>query len=492
MFGEYVYEKSSAAYTNLIWIKDAERLYRIAPYNQAFTAHGFEVVKYKDDLSFRVEYEQRVKAGNDKIAVIDIGKEFVPYDIIKCFSVYEVSMQSLFPKLNSDVLRMKSRIDLDLLTNVVLQNFDDLTRAELTERFFETAVYSKENLLEFFQEKLEGVLKVADANATGCSPSYRGWYHIAEEKALIDRYSVRYGLGIDTAEINKLFQSYVLDSFGTLSTTLDGKTPVLVSRAMEYMHEHSEKFAVIVMDGMSEFDWGIISKSFAGIKYEQSAMFAMIPSTTSISRQCLLANKFPSQLKNPWVQSKEKLEFTECAKSLGYSANQIEYSRGYDADFGSAIRCGAVIINDVDDLVHGQQQGRLGMYNDISVLADERKLRQLTERLLAGGFDVYITADHGNTLCTGKGKFVGAGVDVETKSHRMAVLKDFADKAKMMEKFGLIEYPKYYLPKKYDYLICDTDSSLDNSGAQVMTHGGMTIDEVIVPFIKIKAVQNNG
>ncbi len=492
MFGEYVYEKSSAAYTNLIWIKDAERLYRIAPYSSAFAARGFEVVKYKDDLSFRVEYEQRVKAGSDKIAVIDSGKEFVPYDIIRCFSVCEISMRSLFPKFNSDVLRRKSRIDLDLLTNVASQNFDDLTRLELTERFFETAVYSKENLLDFFQEKLLGILQIAGANATSCVTSYRDWYHIAEQKALIDRYSVRYGLGIDTTEINKLFQNYVLESFGMLSSKIDRDTPVLVSRAMEYMHEHSEKFVIIVMDGMSEFDWGIISKSFDGVRYKQSAMFAMIPSTTSISRQCLLANKFPSQLTNPWVQSKEKYEFTECAKSLGYSANQIAYSRGYDADFGSTIRCGAVIINDVDELVHGQQQGRLGMYNDISVLANDGKLRQLTERLLASGFDVYITADHGNTLCTGKGKFVGAGVDVETKSHRMAVLKDFADKAKMVEKFGLIEYPKFYLPKEYDYLICDTDSSLDTSGAQVMTHGGMTIDEVVVPFIKIKAVQNNG
>jgi len=41
-------------------------------------------------------------------------------------------------------------------------------------------------------------------------------------------------------------------------------------------------------------------------------------------------------------------------------------------------------------------------------------------------------------------------------------------------------------------LICDTGVSLDNPSEQVMTHGGMTIDEVVVPFIKIKAVQNNG
>ena len=104
----------------------------------------------------------------------------------------------------------------------------------------------------------------------------------------------------------------------------------------------------------------------------------------------------------------------------------------------------------------------------------------------------YITADHGNTQCTGIGKYVGAGVDVETKSHRMLVLKDFADKGKLKDRFGLVEYPKYYLPKEYEYLICDAGTSLDVSGEQVMTHGGMTIDEVVVPFIKIKAEKTHG
>ena len=69
---------------------------------------------------------------------------------------------------------------------------------------------------------------------------------------------------------------------------------------------HSEKAAIIVMDGMSEFDWTILKRSFTGICYCQSAAFAMIPSTTSISRQCLLSGKYPSQLIEPWKQSKEK------------------------------------------------------------------------------------------------------------------------------------------------------------------------------------------
>jgi len=289
-----------------------------------------------------------------------------------------------------------------------------------------------------------------------------------------------------------MFQEYALAHFGKLSQNIDKSSPVLVSKAMDYMSGHSEKFIIVVMDGMSEFDWKIISTAFKEVAYEKSSMFAMIPSTTSVSRQCLLSGKYPSQLLEPWKQSKEKTEFVDCARNLGYTDSQIGYERGYDAQFGSFVRCGAVIINDVDDMVHAQTQGRLGMFNDITVLANQKKLLEMTKRFLAAGYDVYITADHGNTPCTGLGKLMGTGVEVETKSRRMLALKDFADKAGLIEKHGLVEYPKYYLSKEYDYLICDVGDSFDAKGDEVMTHGGITLDEVVVPFIKIKAVQKNG
>ena len=143
-------------------------------------------------------------------------------------------------------------------------------------------------------------------------------------------------------------------------------------------------------------------------------------------------------------------------------------------------------------MVHAQTQGRIGMYHDIKLLTGQKKLSNMVRRFLADGFDVYISADHGNTACVGLGRIMGSGVEVETKSHKMVVLKDFADKESLIQKYGLIEYPKYYLPKEYDYLICNVGESLDVKGEAVMTHGGMSLDEVVVPFIKIKAVQNNG
>ena len=160
--------------------------------------------------------------------------------------------------------------------------------------------------------------------------------------------------------------------------------------------------------------------------------------------------------------------------------------------FSSLVRCGAVIINDIDDMVHGQKQGRIGMYNDIGVMAKQRKLADLTGRLLSCGFDVYITADHGNTPRQGMGKLMGTGVETETKSRCMLVLKDFADKEGLKAKYNLLDFPKTYLPKDYDYLICDVGVSFDSKGEDVMSHGGISIDECVVPFIQVKAEENHG
>jgi hypothetical protein len=51
-----------------------------------------------------------------------------------------------------------------------------------------------------------------------------------------------------------------------------------------------------------------------------------------------------------------------------------------------------------------------------------------------------------------------------------------------------VTYPGYYLDKDYKYYVCESGVSFDNKNEEVMTHGGISIDEVIVPFIKVKAV----
>ncbi len=72
----------------------------------------------------------------------------------------------------------------------------------------------------------------------------------------------------------------------------------------------------------------------------------------------------------------------------------------------------------------------------------------------------------------------------------MMVLKNFADKEVFIQKYGMLEFPKTFLCKEYEYLVCGTGTSFDPQGELVMSHGGITLDEVIVPFIRIKTEDN--
>lgn len=470
---------------------DEDGLEEQTHYTDEFENRGFQIIRYKDDLSFRIKWEDEFKGGQDKYLILAAPKVYIPYDILKaCGSyIFHISLMNLFPRLQTQCIREKADLNFDLLRMAYKGLYDDCCTHDKTEEFIDNVVYGRDNVREYVKQRIKDVSVLAEK-----AQSYRDWIKVAETKSEIDVFCAAYEIDADAEFVQEPFLKFILEGFGKLSgkITSDRETPVLVKGAMDYMHNHSGKFVIIVMDGMSEFDWTILSQSFRDIKYERSAAFAMIPTITSLSRQSLVSGKYPLQLLSPWSTSKESKEFTDCAISFGLRKEQIEYHRGYDADFGPTIRCGCIIINDIDDMVHGQQQGRSGMYRDVEYLSSTGKLATLVRKLLSKGFDIYISADHGNTPCVGQGRLMKLGVETETKSHRMLVLEKFADKEKMKEQYDMIEYPKYFLDKQYDYLICNIGKSFDAKGDKVMTHGGITVDEVIVPFIKIKAVDNNG
>lgn len=486
MFAEYLFKFSSAKYDSHILLIDVDNLEEATHFSEYFDKQCFQVIRYIDDLQFRVQFSDALKDCG-RYLIIAHPDDYIPYDIFKRFRCTDISLANLFPKLNVAALKEERELNYDLLTMAYKNNFADLQARKDTQKFLHYKVQSPDNVEHYLGQMILVLNQLSDKAAT-----YKDWYKIANLKAFIDTTAVAYSLNAKTEHVHLLFRQFVMGKYGTLSQELNQDAPVLVSQAMEYMHDNSDKFAVVVMDGMSEFDWQIIARGFADMKFRKAETFAMIPTTTSVSRQCLLSGKYPSQLLNPWSQSMEKAEFVACAKRLGFADEQIAYERGYDITLSMAVRCAAVIINDIDDLVHGQRQGRHGMFNDVTFMVGKHRLTNLARQLLRQGFDVYITADHGNTPCTGTGRLVGTGVETETKSRRMIVLKTIADKETLKHQHLMLEYPKYYLDKNYDYLICEAGTSLDASGEEVMSHGGITLDEVIVPFVILKAGDNNG
>ena len=487
MFKEYMLEKLSAKVENRLLIFDFDGIKERFDYPCLLEGMGFYVLRYSGAAEFRYLYHSESENGCKKVALIVSRTQYVPYDIHKGYYSVDLSLEKLFPNLNKEAILKDKSLDFDLLYGAYGQLFKKLTMKEDSSDYIISQVYSKENIKKYIRQSKDGLAEDVAAEHI----EFSAWMSIAAQKGKTEYLAARSGLKTDLSFVDTEFAKFILRGYSSLSgVTHKGHPAVLVNRVLDAIANVKEKTALIVMDGMSVFDFTAFASDFDDIDFEENYVFAMIPTTTAISRQSLLSGKFPVELSNPFSLSREENEFLQAFKDRGYADNQAAYARGYSPDYRPGVKFLCVIVNDIDDLVHGQTQGRAGMYNDVTLLAKTGRLQKLITKLFADGFTVYLTSDHGNTLCTGLGAPHGMGVEVETKSKRALVLRDFANGAELIEKYNLTDYPGFYLDKQYKYLICESGRSFDVKGSEVMTHGGISIDEVIVPFIKIKAVQN--
>ena len=113
MLGEYLFNESSAMYCTSVLLVDHGVESR-AEYAYAFKRRGFTVVRWEDDLAFRIGWEDALKAG-EKLAVIASDDAYVPYDLAQLMQRYDVSLGGLFPKLDTATLGAADGLDLDFL-----------------------------------------------------------------------------------------------------------------------------------------------------------------------------------------------------------------------------------------------------------------------------------------------------------------------------------------------------------------------------------------
>ena len=258
---------------------------------------------------------------------------------------------------------------------------------------------------------------------------------------------------------------------------------------MDFLLRRKKKTAFIVLDGMSISDWMVLER-YLNYKAKTNFVFAMIPTVTSISRQSLLAGLLPQELEKPFSLVNEKKQYYSKVEEY-MEESLINYYRGYDLDPSFKDFFITTVINEIDDMVHRQMYGMEGHISDITRMAQTGKLNKLIGKLLESGFEVYIGSDHGNKESFGIGRPKGMGIEVETKSQKMMIIKDYAETKELIEDYNLLEYPGYYLPKDYSYLLSGDEEALALEGARIMSHGGISIEEVIVPFIKIEGEENN-
>lgn len=136
--------------------------------------------------------------------------------------------------------------------------------------------------------------------------------------------------------------------------------------------------------------------------------------------------------------------------------------------------------------MHAELQGLRGMAQGITEWMASGILPNLIRDLLARNFAVYMTSDHGNTSAIAQGRFTKPGLLAEPASRRAVIYKDYAD-AIELAKFTTMRYDNTYLPDGINTYLFGQDACYGDTGREYITHGGMTLEEAIVPFVRIGA-----
>jgi hypothetical protein len=305
--------------------------------------------------------------------------------------------------------------------------------------------------------------------------------------------------------LNSTFAGWLVDHYSSL-INLPPTNPAMLHHvprrlARDIEDSGGSRAALIVVDGLALDQWvtirQLLQKQDANLVMRESATFAWIPTLTSVSRQSIFSGKpplyFPSSINS--TNSEEKL-WKQFWEGHGLSRLDVAYQRGLgDGDaagvLDSAIHPGktkvvGLVVDKVDKIMHGMQLGSAGMHNQIKQWCHAGFLSAMVGQLLDYGYEVWLTADHGNIQCDGKGR-PSEGVIAETRGERVRVYPTPELRAQVAGAFPFAhEWQPVGLPADYFPLVAGGRDAFVNPGDAIVGHGGVAIEEVIVPLVKFE------
>ena len=180
----------------------------------------------------------------------------------------------------------------------------------------------------------------------------------------------------------------------------------------------------------------------------------------------------------------------------GHTCPADNYQRGLgDGDAAGVLdsviqpgktRVVGLVVDKVDKIMHGMQLGSAGMHNQIKQWCHAGFLSAMVGQLLDYGYEVWLTADHGNIQCDGKGR-PSEGVIAETRGERVRVYPTPELRAQVAGAFPFAhEWQPVGLPADYFPLVAGGRDAFVNPGDAIVGHGGVAIEEVIVPLVKFE------
>lgn len=307
-------------------------------------------------------------------------------------------------------------------------------------------------------------------------------------------------------ELNTAFLNWLTEKYSYLA----GRklpAPHHLYHVPQYLaHERSkgavDRVALLIMDGMALADWKVIHNSWRvrhkDWQFEESLLLAQLPTITAISRQALISGSRPIEFSDSLKDNRQEPKlWTAFWKKQQVAESDIFYVR-LPKNLGNVLpdwidkprlQVICMVKNNLDEMIHNALHGNKGFFSDLALWleSDSRNLENVLEELLNLGFSIFVTSDHGHLEATGFGNITDEGVTVETRSKRARVYNNinFASQNQEKRSPSFLWHDDNLLPEDVWALMPEKNHAYISEDDIVVAHGGASIEEAIVPFIRI-------
>lgn len=362
-------------------------------------------------------------------------------------------------------------------------------------------------------ERLLRLGQLIERDLPGNDDDAQAWVETALRWAELN--SVRWNLppealaasGLDLAalqgSIDGRFSRWLLAWYPSLVSLPYWPRPVMVHQVPHWIAhgDQNRREALLVLDGLSLSEWTAfrptLSKTWI---VREGGVFAWIPTLTSVSRQAIFAGTTPFYFGSSiGTTAKEEHHWRRFWEDRGLGRGEIAYvcQRQLEpeeafsgrvleaAETPSCHRLG-VVVGYTDQMMHGTVTGAAGLHAQVRQWAAAGHLRDLISALVKLGFGVTITADHGNVEAVGIGK-PNVGVVADERGERALVFPDELTRANLAAQIGGTPWPAAGLPASFFPLLAPDRRAFISVNARTVTHGGASIEEVIVPWVRVEA-----
>jgi hypothetical protein len=287
------------------------------------------------------------------------------------------------------------------------------------------------------------------------------------------------------------------------------KGPVMVHHVPRYLRQRRSageaKVALLVFDGLAIDQWVRIREHLIASKqplaFDESTTFAWLPTVTSVSRQALFSGLKPREFDDSidHTNKEEALWKAFWQNEGNVASGDVMYRRALHlVEQLPALETEiterkpkvlGLVIDEVDERLH-KERSKEDVALWIGRWLNTGFVERLFSFLLMEGFSIYVTADHGNVDAIGIGK-PNQGVIAETRGERARVYRSESLRAESAAAYpGTISLDIAGLPSDFVPLFARGRSAFVSNGEQVVVHGGISVEELIVPFVKVS--RSNG